>query len=345
MKKRALILMIIGIIISFIPFLFDSYSVFKILCSLLGIIIITTSFLINKKEVVLKAIFIPIILLGILFGCDYLLVKVFNRLPLFSLEIISSEKVKAYNGFLYRVYDCNGNRIIDNNYNLKYSCDWDDLNSIDSKVLLSKEQKDLYNYINKFVKVKGKISKIIGEDKVVLSLYEDSSELNGYVHFEENKQIIVEGLKLTEKYYIYDIVQVIGTVKKIEYSSDKITINLYEGIIQKSDIYDDYEVIVNNNKIYDLTKVANNFFLDGIEGIYYRYDENNIYDLIYLLNDKRESLENLINEDDKVEYDDSIVYQNDSYNIIKCINNENYIFASKKIKKPEKLCSKLPEEE
>ena len=108
--------------------------------------------------------------------------------------------------------------------------------------------------------------------------------------------------------------------------------------IINSDIYDSYELVVNNVDEKKKTLAHGNIYYYGLQGIYYKYDENNIYALEYLLSDKREKVDDLIKgtEVEVVNQGDSLYKLND-YNILIC-ENEDVVFLNKKIKKYEDIC-------
>ena len=102
-----------------------------------------------------------------------------------------------------------------------------------------------YNdYQGKFVRLKGKISTIVGNSSLSFNTYNENIELNGYVDFDENKKVVINDLKINPtEYYIYDFVEVIGLVSDYEKKQEQITVYLDDAIVIKSDLYDNYDII------------------------------------------------------------------------------------------------------
>ena len=81
-----------------------------------------------------------------------------------------------------------------------------------------------------------------------------------------------------------------------------------------------------------------NYYKIGIDNIYVHYDQDNVYELSYLITDSRITLEDLIAD---IEYnelknkEEEIVaqkYSLEKFNLLKCVNNDKVVFANKKVK-------------
>ena len=143
MKNKKIFLKILGILFIIGPFLYNKYNVIRLLCVILGMILI----LLEKRNV-LKKIGITLLLVILIFSGDVLLAKYFKHIPIFSYEVVSSKEVITYNSFFYRVYNCQNNLIFDPFYKENYICDTilpeQNVNSV------------LSNIINNFSKYKNK---------------------------------------------------------------------------------------------------------------------------------------------------------------------------------------------
>ena len=106
-KKRRITLLIIGLLLAIIPYFINTYSVYRLLSILVGLIIIQIALIINKKNKVWRIVIFPIIFLCLAFGIDYGIAHIFKNIPIFANEIKSSDKVKTYNSVFYRMYSCN----------------------------------------------------------------------------------------------------------------------------------------------------------------------------------------------------------------------------------------------
>lgn len=341
MKKRNIILIILSILFLIIPFFINKYSVIRLISVIIGMIIFSLSF----SKLFKKYRYIEIVLL---FGCllvltyysDYFVSKYLSRIPLYSIEKRSSSKMKTYNSLGYRIYNCNKKLIFDSKYQKKYPCGNNDIKVMEVNKLLSSGLDNYLKYDSKFVHIKGKISTIIGSSSLILNYYDISdTTINGFVVFDENKKLIIDNLDIDPKdYYIYDNVEVIGIVYNYISNKDGFELHLKDAKVIKSDIYDDYELSVTNLNDKEYIKKTDNIYYLGIEGIYFKYDKDVIYELSYLLNDNRQTIDNLINGIEAINIDElSVKYELKDFNIIKC-NKDKYIFANKNIN-TKKICN------
>jgi hypothetical protein len=255
-----------------------------------------------------------------------------------AIKKVSSTKVKTYKSLFYRVYDCDGELNIDNGYKKSCPCDKNYLPTINVNKILENPKESFKTYKNKFVHIEGKITTIVGTSSLGLSAYEDRIDLNGHVSFDNEKSVVIDGLDIDPAdYYVYDFIEVIGIVRSLKTSDEKTEIHITDAKIIPSSIYDKYELIVNEINDRSVTKAYDKFYYMGLQGIYYRYDENNIYELFYLLMDKRESIDNLVKSTEIVEEDGYSYYPLHDYTIVNC-KKDNVVFVSKQINDLENAC-------
>lgn len=341
MKKRLIILLGLGITFLILPFLINAYGLWRILILLIGITLITICSAFKFKNNILVIALINIILITSSYGIDYLLCYKFDRLPIFAISFESNNKFRTLNSFFYRVYDCNSNLVIDYGYDKNYVCDENLLDAIDINSLLQDSSDSYKKYKNKFIKISGKISKIVGSETIELGKYTKTGDvLNGYVLFSTDEGVVVNTNEVLTKYRIYDEITVIGRVDSIY---DK-KIMLEDTLLIPSDIYDNftYEVINSDSKLTNLVK-DKNYFYYGISSINLKYDANNIYELSYILTDSRLSIYDIVNNNsfDVLKHDDEEIaklYSLDKFNVVLC-NNDSVIFSSKKKNVNYEICS------
>ena len=338
MKKVNIILITIGLLFLTVPYFINVYSIFRLGVLLLGVIIFSLGLIINLPEKVAKIILVPLSLIIGIYLFDFFFVNLFNAYPIIAIKHVSSSKVQTYNSLFYRVYACDNNLIVDNGYKLKCPCDNNYLETINVNKLLENPKESFKTYKNKLIHIEGKITTIVGTSSLGLSAYEDKIALNGHVSFDNEKSVIIDGLEIDPAdYYVYDFIEVIGIVTSIKTTSEKTEIHLSDAKIIPSSIYNNYELIVNEINDQTVTKAYDKFYYMGLQGIYYRYDENNIYELFYLLMDKRESIDNLVKSTELVEEDGYSYYPLKDYTIVKC-KKDNIVLASKQITNLEHAC-------
>lgn len=342
MKKVKTILIIIGLFISIIPFFIVPYSLIKLISLLTGIIMISLGIIINKKHSIIKIMTIPIIFMIGFYFIDIGISNLFSKPPIIAIRYKSSKKVTSYNSMFYHVLICDDKYYFQNGINNKYLCENGDIKTVDINEYLE-NPKESYRYTkNKFIHLVGKINTIVGDSSLSLSPFDKNEDntLNGYVNFDTGRKVVLNGIKISQsEFYIYDIIEVIGYVSDYKETENSKEIFLSDAKIIKSKIYDKYELIVNEINTYNKTTANDNFYYIGLSGIYYKYDDDNIYLLDYLLIDKRESIDNLIKDVKEVILEDTEdkLYEKEKYNIILC-ENKKIIFANKNTPNIKNIC-------
>lgn len=342
MKKRLIVLLGLGLTLMIVPFLINIYSIFRIISLVVGIILITVSLCLKKKRNIFYIILVPLIMLVFSYGIDTLLFYTLKRVPVFSYAIKSSDKMRTYNSFFYRVFDCNGNLTLDYGYTKNYVCSNDCLDAININSFMQDAEESFKKYHHKFVHIYGKISKITGNENIELASFTQGDDtLNGYVNFNLNNILIVNTDENLSKYRIYDYVDVYGKVTSI--NDGKITLTNTK--LVASDIYDTYsfEIIASDdNKLTNLVK-EKDYYYYGLNTINVKYDGDNIYELSYLLTDDRFKFDDLIQDKEyevfKNDEDVEIAkkYKLEKFDLLECSNGKK-IVANSKSKANQSIC-------
>lgn len=342
MKKRLIVLLGLGLTLMIVPFLINIYSIFRIISLVLGIILITVSLCLKKKRNIFYIILVPLIMLVFSYGIDTLLFYTLKRVPVFSYAIKSSDKMRTYNSFFYRVFDCNGDLTLDYGYTKNYVCSNDCLDAININSFMQDDEESFKKYHHKFVHIYGKISKITGNENIELASFTQGDDtLNGYVNFNLNNILIVNTDENLSKYRIYDYVDVYGKVTSI--NDGKITLTNTK--LVASDIYDTYsfEIIASDdNKLTNLVK-EKDYYYYGLNTINVKYDGDNIYELSYLLTDDRFKFDDLIQDREyevfKNEEDLEVAkkYKLEKFDLLECSNGKK-IVANSKSKANQSIC-------
>lgn len=123
------------------------------------------------------------------------------------------------------------------------------------------------------------------------------------------------------------------------------TITIIDTKLIPSDIYNDYSFeIVNNNdeKLFNLIK-EKDYYYYGINSLNVKYDQDNIYELSYVLQDEKITFDDLVAGVDfkilsnKDEEEVAKVYNLEKFNVIECSNNKK-IVANKNNKVNSDIC-------
>jgi len=96
--------------------------------------------------------------------------------------------------------------------------------------------------------------------------------------------------------------------------------------------------MVNYNYDNKMTNLLDNVYYLGISNIYYKYNEDNIYDLSYILTDKRDSIDNIVKGKEYTENNNNDrVYKFEKFNLVRC-SNEKTIFVNPNISIKDNIC-------
>lgn len=335
MKK--VYLLIIGILLCIAPYCVNTYTMFRLIVISIGMILLIISYAIYEKKHLLLLLILPLLLVACTYTIDHILVSKLKRIPIYAYQIKSSDAVRTYNSFAYRVFDCDGTTTFDYGYKKNFLCEASTLEAMSVNDFLKEATENIKKYEEKFIKVKGKISKISGRDTIELSLYEEEiNGLNGHVKFDASSILRIKTDADLSDLRIYDEFSVIGRVESKRQEKDSTIINLVDTLLLPNKDYKEYEfkVIENNNQgLKDYVK-DKNIFLYGLDNIYVIYKNYAKYELSYAITDTRIIVDDLIKEKEpkiiKNELEEEIaqIYELEDFNIFKYDNK--IILASKK---------------
>lgn len=342
MKNKKDFLYIFGLFFLVSSIILDRFNLIRALLLLLGLILVITRIIISKRKLFTKVI-VPILLIIIIYIIDFNLFVYLNKVPILVIEYKSSDTVSTYNSLFYRIYNCSDELILDEYYEQNYLCQSENLDEININNFILEPIESFKEYKNSFVKLTGKVSKTLGESIIELNYYtENSDNINGYVEFDESKKVKVffnNSINLSN-YYIYDYITVIGNVHKLEDNDGNFIIHLKDSIIVPNDLYSSYEIITTDANICNINQyVEPNIYTYCLDNIRVKYNTDIIYDLSYVLTDKRLRIEELINVD-VILYENNSFYELSNFNVQVCLNKDIYL-VSKNIGINNELCESL----
>lgn len=338
MNNKKKILLLLGIVLITLSFLINVFSIFRLLILCIGIILIDISLVINKKRNIFLITYLPIILLIFTYSLDYLKTYTLNLKPIYVFENKINDKVSVYNSLFYRVFKCNNEYIFDNNYEKNFACETSLLENIDINKLLNEPKESFKTYKNDFIKVTGKISRIIGNSSIELQSYTiTGNNINGYVKFNETSKLIVKLKDIdTNEYKIYDYITVVGLLESFDAYSNKLT--LIDTKLEENNLYKDFniEVIEKNNCDNTLSEYFDNYYTLCLENIYLDYNVDK-YELSYALKDGKITFDKLLENASKEEFENKTIYKLEKINVLSCSLNKN-VLLSKNEKIDYSLC-------
>lgn len=350
MNNSSKILKLIGFTILILVFFNNVFSYSRLLVSLLGIIIIFVSFLINEKRNIKSCILIPLVTLALAIFLDAILVCSFNRNPIFAYEIRSSDNFITYNATGYRLFKCNKNTYVDLLYRKSNYCSKNTLEEKDINIISSDIINSFNKYKNKFYLIKAKVSYKEGNNIIELKSYNsETSDINGNVTFNDN---IVYKLKFNmleniDNLKVYDNVEIVGRFSSYKKEDGNYIVYIKDVYIPKSKTYDEYKINVVENKKCEKDKteyvVLNDikYYTSCLSKIYVVFSENEVYELSYVLKDEKITLNNLLKGYKENLNNSNInanLYKFETYNILECDDN-NIIIGNTKLDFDNNYCN------
>lgn len=337
MNKEKIIDIIVSLIFIILPFLINIYSIYRLIILLIGILILDLVVIKDKKKHWFLVIYFPLLLIIFTYGLDYLKTYLLDLKPIYVMENKINKDVSIYNSVFYRIYKCMDNYIFDNNYEKSFACSPNLLEEILINDFLNEPVESYKKYHNDFVKITGKVSKIVGKRQIELKAYTKTNDnLNGYVDFDDSSAITI---KLNDEVggnnLIYDYITVIGKVSYL--NKDKEEIILEDGKIIDNDLYKEYklEVSLNNKCDNKLHEYSHEYFMGCINDIYLDYGIDK-YSLDYALSIGKVSYEDIKNKSRYVNREEGNIYYLDEFKIMEC--SDKKIILSNKEKEDFNLC-------
>lgn len=349
-KKRKITAIVIGLIFFLIALLINKSIIIRLLISLMSIGLITTGICYHEKKIKKLIPFIIILILFVTMIIDTVSCTVFKRFPIYSYNIITDKKTKVYNAIGITVWQCdkeNQDLIVTPFYTKGFTCNPEDMDAIDSNSFLQAIVKNYDEYKNNYVKIKGKISRINGDNIVEMQPYEETDmTINGYVSFADNivLRIILNENNQLDSYDIYDEITVVGLVKNMTTDNGVTYIYVNDSKVVSNINLDDYKINVITNKecndnvslIYN--SETENLYSYCLSDVMISYDDENTYELSAALSSGKITIDNIISQMNNKEDN---FYTSKLFNIIKCDNN--YVIGDTKLSLKKDVCSIINE--
>ncbi len=338
MEKKRIIILIASLLLIIVPFFINVFTIYKLISLALGILLFDVFLALGKKMHLFLIIYLPILLLVFTYSLDYMKTYMFDLSPIYVLENKINNQVSVYNSLFYRIYKCQNQYIFDNDYQMNYACETNLISNVDINTLLSEPREFYRKYKHNFIKVTGKVSKIIGRSKIELKEYTvTDNSINGYVRFNDNSKLIVDlsGEEIGN-YKIYDYITVVGLLDSYNKKTEEL--NLIDTKIEENNLYDNYltEVIESDKCDNVIKDYTDNYYTLCLDNIYLNYEVDN-YELSYALKDKKITFEELIKDSEKETNNGHTFYSLAKFNILSCQNGKN-ILMNKNLAKDYSLC-------
>lgn len=231
-ERKDILMIASGVFFLFLALLINRLNVFRLLFCLIGIFLF--SCLIYKKMKKYGVLSFVILMLATIL-LDTLVALEFKRIPIFTYNIISSSDIKVYSGIGVRVWQCDSsykNLKSETFSNKGFLCDPSYLSEIDVNTLIGNLKTNYDDYVNRYIKVGGRVSLKDGNKIIEMKAYDVNSFIdnNDFVYddmmvlrfiFEDDTNGIMEN----------DEVTIIGKVKNKEVVNNTEVIYVYESEI------------------------------------------------------------------------------------------------------------------
>ena len=336
--KLNFILILVSILFIIIAFIINKSTVIRPILWIISAILLSINIFYNNKPKVITIILFVVLLFGGSIILDGVLSITFKRIPVFSYNIITSGNTKVYNAIGIRVWQCDKDNykdlIVDPFYKDGYMCDSDDIDVLDSNSFLNSIVSNYSEYKNKYIKIKGKISRKTGQNYIEMQPYEAKTiTVNGYVTFADNitlRILLNNNFKELDDYDIYDEIVVLGIIKNLEMENNKYVVYMNESKIVSNIDLNEFEIaatksaVCSNEKKLIYSNEVNDVYNYCLEEIIISYSDNNKYEMANALSSNKLKVNDLLinpireinNEDDN-----SIIYKYNTYSVLVCDNS------------------------
>src|SRR5574344_1265188 len=198
--KKRIITLILGLLCIFIALILNNYQIIRFLLYLLGLILLTISNAIERSNAKLFVPLFDIIFFFLLVATDYLCVSAFKKVPILAYNIVTNDESTVYNAIGYRVWVCKtGDKLfkVDPLYKLGYYCSSSNMQEEDINNILPIINNSFNSYQDSYVKIVGKITKIVDEQTLNMSTYTINVNFNiaskDIISHNKNDSIIIYG--------------------------------------------------------------------------------------------------------------------------------------------------------
>ena len=354
MKRVSNVLKVVGILALIGAFISKKYDITRLVLILCSVVLFTLSYAYKDKREKLNIVICFLLCLFVTYIIDFSFVCFLKYKPIYANKVVSSEKFVTYNSLLYRQFECDKS-YFDFLYEKADFCSYGELEEKDINTISSDIINNFSKYKNKFYLIRAKISYKEGNDLIELKSYtEDLESINGNVTFNENivYKCKIENTKDIEELKLYDNIYIVGRIASMKKNNDIYEVKIKDAYIPKfkeTQTYKEYKINAVENKNCKADKqnyVEVNeykYYTSCLDNVYVVYDENDVYELSYVLKDEKLTYADLIkNYDEKSEEekDDKKItlYKFENYNMIDC-GNKNIIIGDSKLSLKNNYCN------
>lgn len=307
----------------------------------------------NLKPLFLVFIFITSFLLSIVI--DGLTSYYFKHIPVFSYNITNVGNTKVYNSLGLRVWQCSKDQkklIFDLFNNNGYMCEAEDIEAIDSNSFLNSIVSNYAEYKNKYIKIKGKISKKTGQNYLEMQAYEPNDiKINGEVSFADNITLRILFKNNSEElnnYDVYDEIIIVGLIKNLETINNKYIIYMDEAKVVSNINLNNFSIGITpetlcTEKRLVYSNLEHDIYTYCIQNMFINYPDNQ-YELANALSSNKLKYQDLFtNPTSEVNEEGYTITYFDNYSIMECSNSKDVIISNKNANFNSITCNQIVE--
>ncbi len=331
-KKINVTLLVISLIIILAIYIFNRLNFIRPLLWFIALIFISIHIKRYARLTAKQTLYCLFILFLVSIVVDGIIVTVFKRIPAYTYNVVSSEKVNIYYSPGLRIWQCDKNKynnlLVDQFYNNGYMCSANDISTIESNSFLNSVIENFSDYHNKYVKINGKISKKNSQKSIEMRPYIESEvKVNGYVEFSNSvvlKIFFEKNESILDEYDVYDDITVLGLIKNMEGSSGNYIVYMDNAKIIGATELDTFSIsVTTEKKCSDKKKLITNDKVD-----LYSYCLSEIFvssndttsELVDMFSSNKITVQDLYRDSEKTDNDENgnRIYRMDKYSVLVC---------------------------
>lgn len=355
-KRIGTIFLVCGLLCFLLGFFLPIFSRYRLIFCLLSILLFSIGISLFRKHKYLTFLCTLIISFFSVWLIDYIAVWKFDQTPALSFRIQNTNHTHIYNALYYRLWDCDGKRVIDLNYQKHYLCSPDELTEMNINAVTSAVHETYQKHKGEFIRIIGKVSAVSGMESLEMKGFtQDEDSLNGNVSFLDSPMLEFHFNEREERLStlsVYDYISVIGRIDRLEEKNGKIILHMKDSYILNNDIYENFSIKAESTnycekdkKEYAKTKEYT-YYTSCLNHMYVTYENADIYELSYALQEGKITLKELLRDYQmkNSDVDGNEIYTWKDYSMIICKNNE-VILGNKHLTLTSGVCSAAVEKE
>lgn len=355
-KRIGIVFLVCGVLCFLASFFLPVFHQYCLMFALLSVLLLAIGISLFRKHKYLTFFCALLVLFFTVWLVDYIAVWKFDRTPILSFHIQNTKDIHIYNALYYRLWDCNGEKTIDLNYQKSFLCNPKDLTETNVNGIISTVHETYKQHKGEFIRIIGKVSAVSGMESLEMKGFtQDENSLNGNVSFQDSTILTFhfnEREKKLSSLSVYDYISIIARIDHLEEKDGITTLHFKDAYILQNNIYEDFTIKTENTsycekdkKDYAQTKEYQ-YYTSCLNHIYVTYSNHDVYELSYALQEGKITLKELLTdyESKNSDLDGNYLYSWKDYSIIVC-HDQEVVFGDKHLDLSSGVCKAVVEKE